>query len=307
MVAQCCVACLIAGPILAFIIGMSTSYATLGPLEAGVLKNTLSQKISSETYVQGRYYIGPMHTFIVFPTTLQTIEFSRNEMADKPPLKISMKGGQNMLLEISFQYRLMPSKLDTLYKNFEVKYADKYVSIAQTQLNNYAVKWTPTQYFQNRIQIGEGMHTVLNTEFKKGYFAVIEHFQFRNIQPPNSISFNIRDKLIQKERGLLAEEKKKAIDIRAQSATIQTTYRSRALIVNSTADKDAQLTREDAKATAIAIKLGRKAEAYKRLKIGLSFNNSDFLKFLYIENIRTARSPDKIVSNLDSAFFSQAI
>lgn len=304
---QQCVACITFVGLLAYIIGMSISYSLLSPLEAGVKMNTLSQSIDDKFYSQGRHYIGPLHKFIVYPTTLQTIEFSKGINANANLLKVQSKGGQSMILEVSFQYRLMTSKLSNLYKSYEQKYEGKFISIAEAAIKNTGTKYTPTQYFTNRRQISQAMHTVLNLRFRSEFFTVVEHFQLRNVEPPSSISKNIRDKLIQRERGLLAVEEKNAIEIRAKSETIKTEYDKNKTVVNALADFEAKKLTEDANAKAIKIVLESKAEAYNKIKTALSFDNTDFLKFLYIENIRTSKSPDKIVSNLDSALFTQTL
>lgn len=291
--------------LLIFVISMSVSYSTLSPLEAGVKMNTLSQSISDKFYSQGRHYIGPMHKFIVFPTILQTIEFSSSRKANAPPLKVASGGGQIMVLEVSFQFRLMTSNLTKLYKSYEQKYRGKFLSIAETELKNHAPRYSPTQFFQNRIQISDAMHTALNLRFKREFFAVVESFQLRKIEPPRAISMNIRDKLIQKERSALATQKKEAVKVRSKSDTIKATYEAKTVVVQAEAARDAKLHTEKALADAISIKLERKAKAYKRLKDALKFSNADFLKFLYIENIRTSKSTDKIIGNLDAAFFSQ--
>jgi len=302
-----CIACVAFVGLLAFVIGMSVSYALLSPLEAGVKMNTLSQSIDPKFYSQGRHYIGPMHKFIKYPTTLQTIEFSRRSGSDAPPLKVASGGGQLMVLEISFQFRLMTSQLSQLYKAYEQKYRGKFMSIAETELKNHAPRYSPTQFFENRIQIAETMHTVLNQRFKADFFASVEHFQLMGISPPVTISNNIREKLIQRERGLLAIQEKQAVDVRAKSDTIKAEWISKTVIVNATADRDAKFLTEKAHANSVALILKRKAESYNKLKTQLKFSNADFLKFLYIENIRTAQAPDKIVSNLDTAFFSQQL
>lgn len=307
MTASACVGCITFVGLLAFIIGMSISYSILSPLEAGVKMNTLSQSIDDKFFSQGRHYIGPLHKFIRYPTTLQTIEFGKGADANAPILRVQSKGGQTMQLEVSFQYRLMTSKLAQLYKSYELKYQGKFLSIAEAAIKNQGTKYSPTEYFTNRMQISEAIHTVLNLRFRDEFFAVVEHFQLRNVEPPKSISKNIRDKLIQRERGLLAIEEKKAVEVRAKSETIKSEYTRNQTIVNVEADYQASLLTEKANADAIAVVLTAKAQAYKNLKTNLGFTNSHFLNFLYIENIRTSKSPDKIVSNLDSALFTQSL
>jgi len=292
-------------PVLLYIILMAMSYKVLSPLESGVKKNTISNAISDKLFSSGRHYVNPTHTFIIFPTTLQTIEFSYDEDADAPPLKIPTEGGQIIIVELSFQYRLMTSKLAQLYKSYEVKFKSKYISIARGSLQIHGANFPVTQWYQNRIQIGQSMHSYLNELLQREYFCSIEHFQLRNIKPPFTINKNILQKAVSQEATNLEREKKEAKKTRAQAQTLVAEYTKEERIVNATADYKAKVITNSANALSIKITLEKKASAYKQLKDSLNFTNSEFLRYKYINVIRNAKSPDKIISNMDSAFFSQ--
>jgi len=300
-----CAGCCCFFPLLLYIILMAMSYKVLTPLEGGVMKNTLSNDISDKLFSSGRHYIDPVHTFITFPTTLQTIDFGHSEDADSPPLKIPTEGGQIIQVELSFQYRLMASNLTELYKQYEVKYKKKYVSIAKGRLQILGADFTITQWYQNRIEIGLAMHSALNKVLQDDYFASVVHFQLRNVQLPITINRNVLQKAVSQESANLEKERKEAKKIRAQAQTQVSEFVKEERIVNATAEYEAKVITNNANAQAIKITLDKKAFAYKELKDRFGFTNSEFLRYQYTNVIRNAKSPDRIINNMNSALFSQ--
>jgi len=286
---------------------MGLSYRILSPLEAGVKKHTITNTITDKLFSSGRHYVDPFHIFIIFPTTLQTIEFGRGINADAQPLRIPSEGGQIIEVELSFQYRLMTSQLTELYKQYETKYKTKYVSIAKGELQIVGAKFTMTEWYQNRIQIGQAMHSHINEIYQNNVSASVVHFQLRNIIPPKTINRNILQKVVQQEATNLERERKEAKKTRAQALTLVANYGKDERIVNATAKYEAKLITNNANAQAIKVTLKKKASAYRQLKDRMGFNNAEFLNFLYTDVLRTAKGTDRIISNMNGAFFSQSI
>lgn len=49
---------------------------SLEPLQIGIAYNKITKTIDNTVYDSGRYFIGPLKGFIVYPDNLVTIEFS---------------------------------------------------------------------------------------------------------------------------------------------------------------------------------------------------------------------------------------
>lgn len=52
------------------------SMDSLEPLQYGITYNKFTKTIGTEVFESGRYFIGPLKSFIVYPANLVTIEFS---------------------------------------------------------------------------------------------------------------------------------------------------------------------------------------------------------------------------------------
>jgi hypothetical protein len=57
------------------------SMDSLEPLECGITYNKITKSISKEVYDSGRYIIGPLNSFISYPSNLVSIEFSDSKKA----------------------------------------------------------------------------------------------------------------------------------------------------------------------------------------------------------------------------------
>ena len=83
------------------------SMDSLEPLEYGITYNKITKTIGKDVYVGGRYLIGPMKGFIVYPANLVTIEFSDSRRATSEPLRTRTGEGLAISLHVSFQYKIV--------------------------------------------------------------------------------------------------------------------------------------------------------------------------------------------------------
>ncbi len=83
------------------------SMDTLEPLQYGITYNKITKTIGKDVYVGGRYLIGPMKGFIVYPANLVTIEFSDSRRATSEPLRTRTGEGLAISLHVSFQYKIV--------------------------------------------------------------------------------------------------------------------------------------------------------------------------------------------------------
>ena len=118
--------------LLLIIIVLSISFSTVGATEYALKYSKIDQSIDmSDVYENGRYCIGPFSSFITFPRTAQTIEFSNSSRANDKPLATRTNDGLALSLHISFQYQLQKSGLPTLYKNTLLNYETTFIRIAR--------------------------------------------------------------------------------------------------------------------------------------------------------------------------------
>jgi len=58
------------------------SMDSIQPLHYGITYNKITKYVSSDVYENGRFFIGPLTSFITYPGYLVNIEFSTSSRAD---------------------------------------------------------------------------------------------------------------------------------------------------------------------------------------------------------------------------------
>ena len=73
---MCCIGCGVCIMLTVLII-IICSVGTVEPIEYGILYNSITKSVNTEeVYSGGWYFIGPISSFFVFPSTMQNIDFT---------------------------------------------------------------------------------------------------------------------------------------------------------------------------------------------------------------------------------------
>lgn len=91
--AVCLVACGICWLLVALFL-MLMSIGTVEPIEYGIVYNAITKSVNADTvYPGGWYFIGPVMSFITFPSTLVNIDFTEYPDAQSRPLVVKDNDG----------------------------------------------------------------------------------------------------------------------------------------------------------------------------------------------------------------------
>jgi len=283
------------------------AFKTLTPVQCGLKINSITQQISTTdpVFTSGRYFIGLGNTFLVYPTTLDNIDFSPATGSSSKSLRASTSEGQSVVLEISFQFRLKIGQLQPLYRRYANNYKGNFVTIAESAIKNLvSQRYNTIDYFTSRKQIGEVLHAALNVALGPE-FAVVEHFQLRDVSVPASTDSQILLKLIKQQQVVTATVQQNSSLVRASTTVIQSQANQQVLVVNAEADKTATIVTETANAQAVGISVNATAQSYKILMDELGFTREELLQYLYYENIRLMAYPSALAVDVPAALFSQ--
>jgi hypothetical protein len=105
--------------------------------------------------------LGIAHSFIKFPKNVQTIEFSKERNANRGPYESRTLDGLEVVLEISFQYTLLPEKLYDLYNKYGPYYSIVFQNVAIDILTEEATKYTAYEFFWDRGRIKDDFQRVI--------------------------------------------------------------------------------------------------------------------------------------------------
>ena len=197
----CFCALLIAGAIM-----IGCSFGVLGPTDMGLDYDSINIRINEvDLFENGRYFIGLGHEFIIFPKRLKTIRMSdqassgggegeEGEERVTSQLLARTMDGLPVTLDLSFQYRLMPSaeSLVKLYKDFQTDYESAYIRIARNVLRDVAADYQAFNYFYNRSVISSAMRGSLDVALMQ-HSATVQSFQLLNVLLPPRFSSAIEE------------------------------------------------------------------------------------------------------------------
>lgn len=262
--------------IIGSIVGISitaTSFESIDVTEYGIKQNIITRQIEESVYEEGFYYTSPVATFIRFPRTWQSVEFSPSETAQDVVVATRTEDGLDLQIDISFQYRLVKGTLISLYKEYGIFYETTLLKIARGVIRDVAGEYDALEFFYNRSTISAAMVYALQAKESVLYIQVGE-FQLRNIDLPDSFEDAI-------EQVEVAKQEIKKAEYQQQAATI----RARTLVIEAEAQFNITKIEAEAYAEALDIKLTAEGEALAELMTDLGFNSTEILTYLWIKAI----------------------
>lgn len=111
-------------------------------------------------YQNGLHHIGFGHSFLKFPKTVQTIEFSKEKNANRGAIESRTLDGLEVSLEVSFQYLLQQDNLFKLYNLYGPLYPIVFQNVAIDVLTEEATKYTAYEFFWDRGRIKDDFQLV---------------------------------------------------------------------------------------------------------------------------------------------------
>ncbi|KAL4493157.1 hypothetical protein ABPG72_003242 [Tetrahymena utriculariae] len=296
-----CGACCIISTV-TLVIMIFSSFASLEVNEYGLDYSYISKSIGKKAYPGGIHFLGVGHSFIKYPKTVLNLDYSNHEGADYPPLKSRTSDGLEVILEISFQYKLEYESLYDLFHLYKDNYSKIFSSIAVNTLTQTATYYTAYNFFVDIQKIGVKMQEELNDVFKKNCFASIEFFQLRSVDLPNQFEEAIQVSEVKKQQIQLAQAEKSRTIVELETLKMSASFQKNVTI--NYALGDAQAIEMNGKAQSISMKNVQNVntQQYKKLKKQLKLNNNQLLTYIKSKVVReyngkglaiALESPDK--------------
>ena len=207
----CSITTLVAVGVLAFF-----SYASLDAMEYGLDYSGITKTIDDQPYASGYHFIGFGHSFIKFPSTVQSMEFSTERTANRPPLVSRTEDGLQISFKATVQYQLQQGKLYQLY----MKYGESYKSPCEKHvietLNDAATRYDANSFFMATDTINTKMRDNLQITLNNECFADVRFFQISGVDLPNKFENAIQETTVQDNEinTALAEKNNIGIELR---------------------------------------------------------------------------------------------
>jgi len=260
--------CVLVGGVL---LGLS-SVGQVDQNEYGLVMNWVTKKIGNQVYHGGTHPIGFWNTFITFPATIQTIEFSeRPWMHTASSLHTRTKEGLGLHLSISFQYKLNPDEIPKLYALTNLQYEGLFTRIARDQLLEAASEYEGPNYWQNRRVIGDHMRRLVDEQLRDSY-ASLWGLQLLVIDLPDNYELSITMTQVQQQMAKTRRNEQVATGIRADTEVMSADFNKQVQVIQAGADANYTLATKLAEAEAAKRKITAEADAlaFTRKELKLS-------------------------------------
>jgi len=263
------------GALCAVVVPLALLLLSLGAVEQneyGLVYNWITKTITNRVYHGGTHFIGFWNSFVVFPATVQTVEFSdRVGMRTAEALHTRTKEGLGLHLSISFQYKLNPDQIPQLYTLTNVQYEGLFTRIARDQLLEAASEYEGPQYWLERHEIGDHMRRLVDHELKES-FASLWGLQLLIIDLPDRYENSITITQVQQQIIQTRRNQQLAASIRADTEVMKSKVQRDIDVVRAGAGANYTKVTKMAEAEAAERKISAEAGVigYVRRKLHLS-------------------------------------
>lgn len=260
------------------------SMDTLEPLQYGITYNKITKTIGKDVYVGGRYLIGPMKGFIVYPANLVTIEFSDSRRATSEPLRTRTGEGLAISLHVSFQYKIVKQKIPDLYNLANVNYQGTYIRIARDTILKIAGRYNATSYWSERLKIQIDMKNNLSKELESA-FASCEGLQILKIELPKQYEDSIVATQVEVQKSSMRKFEQQAELIRQNISVMTSEAEQKIRVTKAEGDAQAYRIRKFAEAKANNNTINTESEIYKNVTLFLGFNGTELTRYIYLNSL----------------------
>jgi regulator of protease activity HflC (stomatin/prohibitin superfamily) len=276
--------------VVAAIVVFLVSFGSLDPTELGLNYSWPSQSVEDKGYANGRYWLGLGHSFIKFPGTVQTIQFSdEDHNSQGGSLSSRTSDGLEVVLETSFQYQLNASSVYGLYQKYGTDYERVFTTMAMDSITTIATEFNATAFFNDRTKIGLAMEDQLQATFGDSY-ATIAYFQLRKTSLPHDFETAIQDTEVKRQDIQTAMAEKQNQEVQMQTKVLQAQQQAQEIAFNANATAQSTLAFVDAYVRQFKLSQELQAEGFKPIKDKLG--EDQLLDYMRMRAIRD--HPDQL-------------
>jgi len=264
------------GAVFTLVVILVVFFTSIGCVEQnqyGLVYNWITKSIGNKVYHGGTHLIGFWNAFVVFPATVQTIEFSdrKRVLSTAGTLHTRTKEGLGLHLSIAFQYKLDPQRLPELYALTNLRYESLFARVARDQLLEAASEYEGPQYWLRRHDIGAHMRRLVDEQLRASY-ASVWGLQLLAIDLPDRYENSITKTQVQQQTTRTRRNEQAAASIRADTDVLRAEYARKIRIVEVGALANYTMKTRLAKAEAEGRRLAVEADAlgYVRRRLNLS-------------------------------------
>ncbi len=241
-------------------VGLRAITIKIMPGQTGVLNAEWTTGFVERDFGPGFWWdVGPMHTWTVFDTTVQTLHMTRERSTSEDgdtqaPLQVKSNDGATVTIDVTMKYQIEPGSAWRVFKQFgsDNKYKSKVGNQAVDILRPTLGKLTTEEFYnpQKRRETSAEIERALQTELAKMHVRLIG-ILIRDLQFDEQFEARIKEKTLAVQDVELNKAQTQAAEARGRTDRITAETEAKVVIIAQQMEKTlAQMRAENEKAIA---------------------------------------------------------
>jgi len=286
---------------------MSFFVASVSPLEYGLLKSGLNGNVMGSPVQGGLHFVLPWQTYLSFPATRVTLEWSHSYNAQRPPISSRTgadphdpdSGGQPISISCAIQIVLKPETLRQIFLNFGSYAAAKqrYILLAGNVVSNTAQEFTPQDFWKIRHTIANRMWSKINDVLEKQGATIIS-YQIMKVEFADTFENSITGVQVAEQQQVVNEYNMQVQQVEQQIAVLNSHNGATIALIHANAVRTGKETVGNATKAAFIMKQEAKANSYAELQKALQFTPAQMAEYIKIRSFMAQSANGKVVVNV---------
>ncbi len=186
----CSLTCCICLTITLTLILLPMSIHRLEYNQMGLVKNKFAGTVDrTETYENGLHWIGPVHNFVVYPSTALSMSvkgvsaWTSSEESESNVVN-SDSAGTNLHLNVDIQYQLDPDYLGNLHSKVSVNYEPLIRKTIVNAIKDESTKHSADKYLSERYKVEQAMFKSIKSELFNTTYSNLIGLQLTRVKFP---------------------------------------------------------------------------------------------------------------------------
>lgn len=247
-----------------------TSFRTVGPYNYGLIQNTVSKRVSlggpDSVYEPGVYFVGFWYSFLNFPSTIQTIQYSfdkpENGVQHSVPLHLRSRDAVPLHLEVSVQYLRKKDELPKLFQQAMTPMLQEniFISTLRAELTKVMSQHNVADCWTDREALVREFKAACDTVLDRAH-AVCWGLQFYRVHVAKGYENELITTQVQKQRRKIELARKNAAEVRANTQVLMANYSFDMTVIRSQAEAERYNLQVAARTEAASARVQAEADA----------------------------------------------
>mmetsp|Transcript_47862 Transcript_47862/g.96589 ORF Transcript_47862/g.96589 Transcript_47862/m.96589 type:complete len:340 (+) Transcript_47862:71-1090(+) len=275
----------------------------LAPNEYGLARNYLLGTVDEDVQRGGLHVLGPVKSFVTFPATQVTLEFSKRSPGS-PPIATRTgadpedpdSGGQPISISCALQFELRRDALRDVYLSWGgyASARERFVLLARNAVSNTAQDFVPQDFWKRRAAVAERMLGELRSTLRAAGAAVVR-FEITRVEFAASYEASITAVQVAEQQRVVNEYDQQVQQVVQAIEVLRANNEARIANISAGAGADARELCAVAARDAFALKQGAKARKYSELKSALALGHEQMQEYFLIKSVQEQSAHGRVV------------